>query len=349
MALRIRNHRWHYRFTIAGVSYTANTGLEATKRNEARARQAEAEARSRILKGEGWTLQLTPRPFDRTMQEYLSHRQREDVKASTTRRIKVSAASLIEHFGNSNLLTITARRINEYKAWRTDVHQVQPVTLRHDLHALSGFFRWAIAQQYCHANPVRQVSIPSDREATRENVLSPDQEKAYFRAAATNPTLWDVTRLILLTGMRPSEVLSLTRQDYDPKQHTVRIRQGKTRAAARILPLRSEAEAILARRSSGARPPQWWLFRGRKAGRAMNKLNAGHNAAARRAGVECCLYDFRHTFATRAAASGVPVPTLAKLLGHASIRTVERYVHPTFEDLTRAMRLLERDDDADSK
>jgi hypothetical protein len=49
------------------------------------------------------------------------------------------------------------------------------------------------------------------------------------------------------------------------------------------------------------------------------------------------LYDFRHTFATRAAESGMPVATLAAILGHADLRSVVKYVHVRQEAQDQAM------------
>lgn len=54
------------------------------------------------------------------------------------------------------------------------------------------------------------------------------------------------------------------------------------------------------------------------------------------------LYDFRHTFATRAAQSGVDLATLAAILGHNSLRVVQKYVHPTEEHKKAAMLRFER-------
>lgn len=39
------------------------------------------------------------------------------------------------------------------------------------------------------------------------------------------------------------------------------------------------------------------------------------------------LYDLRHTFATRMAEAGCPLPVLAAILGHANLRSIHRYVH----------------------
>ena len=57
----------------------------------------------------------------------------------------------------------------------------------------------------------------------------------------------------------------------------------------------------------------------------------------RRAALNFVLYDFRHTFATRMAQAGVDLATLAAILGHNSIRIVQRYVHPTAEHKKQAM------------
>ena len=49
------------------------------------------------------------------------------------------------------------------------------------------------------------------------------------------------------------------------------------------------------------------------------------------------LYDMRHTFATRFALAGGSLPVLAKILGHADLSLLMRYVHPSQSDMDRAM------------
>ena len=49
----------------------------------------------------------------------------------------------------------------------------------------------------------------------------------------------------------------------------------------------------------------------------------------------------RHTFATRVNRSGIDLKTLQTMLGHSQIQTTSRYLHPTTEDLMRAIDKME--------
>ncbi len=51
------------------------------------------------------------------------------------------------------------------------------------------------------------------------------------------------------------------------------------------------------------------------------------------------IHDIRHSVATDLARR-IPVPVLQKILGHSSITTTMRYVHPTDDDVLAAMDVL---------
>jgi integrase len=213
-------------------------------------------------------------------------------------------------------------------------------TQRHDLHALSTFFVYAIKKQWARENPVRSITIPSDAEAVRIHVITADEEKHYFLRAAKNQDLNDFAQLMLNQGMRPDEVLGLGREDIDLERGQLFIRNGKSPAARRTLDPTTESRRILSTRMEGDSP---WIFPSkRKPGMRLRRLNGAHDRLCAKAveegiSLKFVLYDFRHTFATRLAQAGIDLATLAAILGHNSIRIVHRYVHPTADHKRDAM------------
>ena len=341
MALRKRSGRWHYQFELDGRRYARSTGLADTKRNATEAARMEAEHRQAIREVRAFRPRLKARTCSDASAEYLrwcdaEHRDR----PNTARRIRVSWRSLGAHFGPLMVGAIAPADVERYKAWRIAEHQVRDVTLRHDLHALSGFFRWALRMGYAAENPVSAVRIPSDREAVRMHVLSADEERRYFAAAAKMPDLYDLGRVMIQQGLRPDEVLHLSPADVDLAAGRATVRRSKTRAGQRTITLTAESRSILARRIA-AMPPdcprEMTLWRCSASGLAKQ-----HWRALKAAGVEFVPYDLRHTFATRMAQHGCDLATLAAILGHASIRLVQRYVHPTAEHQAQAMRAYDQ-------
>jgi integrase len=143
--------------------------------------------------------------------------------------------------------------------------------------------------------------------------------------------------------MRPEEVISLGKADVDLDLCQLHIRRGKSKAARRTLDLTSESMSILARRCQNK---SIWVFPSKqKSVKHMGRMNGAHDRAcaeseSRRA-LYFVLYDFRHTFATQMAQAGVDLATLAAILGHGSIRMVQKYVHPTAQHKLEAMHRFE--------
>jgi integrase len=71
-------------------------------------------------------------------------------------------------------------------------------------------------------------------------------------------------------------------------------------------------------------------------------LYNAHLKTVRELGYLFRLYDCRHTFATRALESGVDLLTLSQILGHANLKMVSRYAHPSEAHKAEAIKMMDK-------
>jgi integrase len=330
----------------AGRTLTGDTGWAATERNRKSAQAVEAEAWRGAVHGAAPALKAAIRFSDASEVFLPDVRAKHQDKPNTYRRVEGSFTSLCTYFGNRAVLGITSGDVAAYATWRATgeegIAPVKPVTIRHDLHSLSKFFKYAIKRDWALLNPVLAEDIPSDANAVRMNVLTPEQERLYFDAVRLKyPKLHDLCRLMLLQGCRPEELLSAEVSHVNMERQTLRIVDGKSAAAKRTLKLRGEALDILTRRVNAAKGR--FIFCAER--NPVTKLSLStietQHGKVKVPGVTCVPYDMRHTYATRAANSGMSIVTLAKTLGHSSLRSVMKYVHPDQQSLDAAILALD--------
>ena len=131
-------------------------------------------------------------------------------------------------------------------------------------------------------------------------------------------------RLLMLTGCRRGEILTLRWEGVDLAAGELRLADNKT--GARTIPLSPEAVRVLAGLPRVAGNP--WVVSGTAAGVRMSDISPSWQVVRARAGLEDVrLHDLRHSFASRALALGESLPMIGKLLGHARVETTARYAH----------------------
>ena len=131
-------------------------------------------------------------------------------------------------------------------------------------------------------------------------------------------------RLIMLTGCRVGEVLTLKWSDIDRKSGEFRLRDAKT--GARMVPLTPTALQVLAGIKRVRRSP--WVFPGKRRDRHLSDLRPYWHRVREQAEVEDVrIHDLRHSFASRALALGLALPMIGRLLGHTDIGSTARYAH----------------------
>ena len=131
-------------------------------------------------------------------------------------------------------------------------------------------------------------------------------------------------RLLMLTGCRRNEILTLRWEDVDLDAGELHLRDAKT--GPRAVPLSPSAAKILADLPRVAGGP--WVFPGKKPGDHLSSIDARWYRLRARAGLEDVrLHDLRNAFASRALALGESLPMIGKLLGHTQVETTARYAH----------------------
>lgn len=139
-----------------------------------------------------------------------------------------------------------------------------------------------------------------------------------------HPVQTAAVRMLLYTGCRTQEILSLRWSDITGRIMTLR----DTKSGPRRVELGQAAQEALGRVERQPRNP--WVFVNPKRPRERldRVLPFWHNVVLPRARIEPLrVHDLRHTFASHAAIQQENTPMIAKMLGHASTDMAQRYMH----------------------
>lgn len=146
--------------------------------------------------------------------------------------------------------------------------------------------------------------------------------------------------LAVETGMRQSEMLTLTKRDVDLKRGLIML--GETKGnKRRSMPLTEAAKEAMRFPMGAAVHDHDLLFP-----RFLTPGHIGRNITAWKRSVglpkddEACFHTFRHTCCSRLVQAGVPLIVVQKWMGHAAIQTTMRYAHLAPDSLDVALVAL---------
>ena len=187
-------------------------------------------------------------------------------------------------------------------------------------------------------NPCRlQVKY---RERRRERFLTAGEFRRLGRVlseaensnAVSGPAAAAI-RLLILTGCRKNEILTLRWIDVDLEERELHLADSKT--GARTVSLSPEAVKVLEGIPRVEGNP--YVIPGRAKGKHLRNLQHPWKIVRERAGLEDVrIHDLRHSFASRALALGESLPAIGKLLGHVQVETTARYAHLARESMHEA-------------
>jgi integrase len=177
------------------------------------------------------------------------------------------------------------------------------------------------------SNPCRHV--PKYREKKRERFLSQVELQRLGQVltevqaeGSETPFIVAAFRLLILTGCRLGEIQTL-KWEYITPRH---MELPDTKTGARRIPLPQAARDVLDALPHYAGNP--YVIAGKLEGRFATDFQHPWRRIRDRAGLpDVRIHDLRHTYASMAVSSGMPIQMVGRLLGHSQLQTTMRYAH----------------------
>jgi len=309
----------------------------------------------------------------KAVQGFLQYKAAEALSPRTIESYQADLQRWIDHIGDIDVGKITPDILRAYLVWlhteykpkrfngKTD--PLSPKTINNIWVSLSAFFSW-YGREFDLKSPMKSVPAPKFEEHPVEP-YSKEQVEALLKACEQSrqantagrqhfkmrryTSLRDRASILMLldTGLRASEICSLTIGDVDFKSGKIQVRHGiqggakggkgrtvylgkvSRNALWRYLVIRDDNEDMLAPLLDGK-------FRHPLNRNALRRLLSRLGEKAKVA--NCYPHRFRHTFAITYLRSGGDVFTLQELLGHSTLEMVQHYARIAQMDVEQAHR-----------
>ena len=321
---------WHGR--IQGEPIRATVGAVALMTVEdARKRALALSVGNAPRKAEGRSGAPLFRDF--VLEEWLPAYRRRCAPSSCQFANRVLKRQLIPAFGR---LPLDAIQRIDVERWFDAYSRTAPGGANKALEILGQIMNAALAAGHVETAPVRGIAKNPRPKLTR--FLSAEEierlHRVLNRLVDERPSRRqqaDIVRLLLLTGCRKGEILRLQWPEVDG----ARLNLADTKTGPRRVWLSQAAQTILARQPRAASP---YVFPSpRHPDKPLSDTLQLGRRARKEAGLDDVrLHDLRHTVASQAVARGVPLSTVARMLGHADPVMTLRYAHIGDRDLQAA-------------
>ncbi len=330
-----RGRVWWIAYCIGGKQYCESTHTS----NRRLALQILALKQSEILRGKFHLPSANPPKFEVYVKGYLVT----IVHPNTRRRYQSCINNLLKHFEGCKISEITAERIAAYQQSRLSAG-VRAATINRDLAVLRHMLKIAERKRLIGDTPFRQVQFLEEREERRKPyIITFHVEDAIVTVA--DPHIRALTILVLETGLRSNrEALALRWENVDLVNDIIHVRQSKTSAGEREVPISGRCKAELLRWHDFVGPEvSPWVFPNMNdPTKPLKDVRHAWAKALKAAQLEYFwIYDLRHTWASRMVQAGVSPVFVAQMLGHSSMSILNTYAKTIDEYRRDAVRKLE--------
>lgn len=244
-------------------------------------------------------------------------------------------------FGKKNIEKITAMDVNSYLLkLKSKKFGYKTVCTRFQI--IRQVFAYAVLCGYVPVNVALSVSVPRGLPQKHREMASDDDIKRIKESDSL------MAKLALYTGCRRGELLALRYEDIDREEKTIlisksvyfesnqpHIKEPKTKAGVRMIPLLEPLEEILPKKKIG------YILNQNGEMLTYTAMRYLWEKECKRIGINCSLHQLRHAYATRLYDLEIDVKSAQQIMGHADIATTQKiYTHLSEERKQQAYEKL---------
>ena len=282
--------------------------------------------------------------FENAVDDFLLWSKVKHQESVTYNRYYFACKTLKTFFGRIKVNKIETKDVEKFITWRSGQMSrktKEPIsrdTVNREVLTLKNICNRLVDAQILQTNPARAIKKLPENETTF-HVITKDEERRYLLACP--PLLQDVATIMLETGMRCGEVYRVRRSEVNLENNYLQITKGKTKSSIRRVYLSDKARRIIESRMNNFKGENLFPKRDIDFSAPTGSLDHQHAKVMAELNFNFRIYDCRHTYATRAVEKGINLVLVAALLGHASLRMVMRYAHPSENEKRDAVIMMQ--------
>lgn len=267
--------------------------------------------------------------LDEALEEFLVQLRAAGASEKTIRSYRAAVKDLVKVVGNKKVSELTERDIqvwrltrlkNGFERKKGDTRASQNTLYYYSLFIRS-FVKWL----------GRNISVGSFKRGSRKLIDTLKPQEIYRLIDACRDLLdLVIVSLLIETGLRASELLSIRWGDVDLEAREIYVKNAKY----------GEERVVFIGDLSKKALETWKSHMGSNDDRVIpityTALYKRLKRLAQRAGIDprrVRPHILRHTFATEALKKGLPLPALQRIMGHRDIKTTQVYLHIVKDDI----------------
>lgn len=227
---------------------------------------------------------------------------------------------------------VTSNDIRLYLANRSMIDNLSNASLNRERGAICRFFKWLRDEEFLEKDPGSRVEMIKIEKRLKKPFSEVELER--LRNACVNSKESAIIELLMSTGCRVSEVVSLSFESMNREKQSVSVVGKGNKERSVYLNPRSQVALLAYCYENGH--TEGPLLQGRRRGSPMTK--SGIEKAVKRIGLRAGVenvhpHRFRRTAATLALKRGMEIEKIMKFMGHESVDTTLLYAIVSDDDL----------------